>query len=207
MWVLHKSGIEDLLLFIATSDEETQYCHHVLEIISLMFREQDAKTLALSDFQRSKEEKKEDEQELLKLRMKQMEIQKKKFHQIKSSRHSRFGGTFTLANMKSISENNVIYHRPLTSMDNIDFDKEKKPKKVARNKRMPENEGGSTRRSTLAIRLFLKEFCVEFLHGAYNNLMSVVRDNVVRHKAQSNDETYYLWAMRFFMGKFVVLDA
>ena len=44
---------------------------------------------------------------------------------------------------------------------------------------MPEDPDSVKRRSTLAIRLFLKEFCVEFLHGAYNNLMSVVRDNVV----------------------------
>ena len=197
LWVLHKSGIEDLLLFIASSDEETQYCLHVLEIISLMFREQDPKHLASANFQRSKEEKQQDEQELLKLRMRELEIQKQKFHQIKSSRHSRFGGTFTLSNVKSISDRNVIYHRPLTSMDNIDFQKEKKPKRVAKNKRVTSED--VKRRSTLAIRLFLKEFCVEFLHGAYNNLMSVVRDNLVRQRAQNNDETYYLWAMKFFM--------
>ena len=57
LWVLHRSGIEDLLLFIASSSEETLYCFHVLEIISLMFREQDPKHLASADFQRSKEEK------------------------------------------------------------------------------------------------------------------------------------------------------
>ena len=90
-------------------------------------------------------------------------------------------------------------YRPLTSMDNIDFDKEKRPQKLAKNRRMPNDPNAVKRRSTLAIRLFLKEFCVEFLHGAYNNLMSVVRDNVVRQKAQNNDETYYLWSMKFFM--------
>ena len=84
-------------------------------------------------------------------------------------------------------------------MDNIDFDKEKRPQKLAKNRRMPNDPNAVKRRSTLAIRLFLKEFCVEFLHGAYNNLMSVVRDNVVRQKAQNNDETYYLWSMKFFM--------
>ena len=40
LWVLHKSGMEDLMLFIASSTDEAQYCLHVLEIISLMFREQ-----------------------------------------------------------------------------------------------------------------------------------------------------------------------
>ena len=37
------------------------------------------------------------------------------------------------------------------------------------------------RRSTLSIRLFLKEFCVEFLHGAYNKLMYVVRVSFIDH--------------------------
>ena len=199
LWVLHKSGIEDLLLFIATSDEETQYCLHVLEIISLMFREQEPKHLASANFQRSKDEKQQDEQELLRIRLQEAEKAKQKFHQVKSMRHSRFGGTFTLANMKSISERDLIYHKPLSSMDNLDLNEKKRPKKIAKNRRMPEDPDAVKRRSTLAIRLFLKEFCVEFLHGAYNNLMSVVRDNVVRHKAQNNDETYYLWAMKFFM--------
>lgn len=65
LWVLHKSGMEDLLLFVASSQEETQYCLHVLEIISLMFREQEPKHLASANFQRSKDEKQQDEQALL----------------------------------------------------------------------------------------------------------------------------------------------
>ena len=52
---------------IATSSEETQYCLHVLEIISLMFREQDPKHLASANFQRSKDEKRQDEQALAKV--------------------------------------------------------------------------------------------------------------------------------------------
>ena len=37
---LHVSGTEDLLLYLASSDNERQFSFHVLEIISLMFREQ-----------------------------------------------------------------------------------------------------------------------------------------------------------------------
>ena len=29
--------------------------------------------------------------------------------------------------------------------------------------------------------------------------MSVVKDNLVRQRAQNNDQTYYLWSLRFFM--------
>ncbi|KAK9879047.1 hypothetical protein WA026_003863 [Henosepilachna vigintioctopunctata] len=55
------------------------------------------------------------------------------------------------------------------------------------------------RRSAFTIRLFLKEFCVEFLNGAYNTLMYNVKDQLVRAKSQSHDASFYLWAMRFFM--------
>ena len=34
------SGLEDLLLYLGSSDDERQFAFHVLEIISLMFREQ-----------------------------------------------------------------------------------------------------------------------------------------------------------------------
>jgi len=37
---LHVSGLEDLLIYVASSDSERQFAFHVLEIISLMFREQ-----------------------------------------------------------------------------------------------------------------------------------------------------------------------
>ena len=89
----------------------------------------------------------------------------KKKNYCRSTRHSRFGGTFSVANVKSISDKSLIYHRPLTSMDNLNFDKNKRPVKLARNRRTPDDPEANKRRSTLAIRLFLKEFCVEFLHA------------------------------------------
>jgi len=83
---------------------------------------------------------------------------------------------------------------------------------------MPE-DCDTKRRSTLSIRLFLKEFCIEFLNAAYNKIMYIVKvgcsirkenhslhfqclflqDYLNRKKAQQNDETYYLWAIKFFM--------
>ena len=37
---MHVSGMEDLLIYLASSDTERQFAFHVLEIVSLMFREQ-----------------------------------------------------------------------------------------------------------------------------------------------------------------------
>ena len=66
LWVLHQSGMQDLLLYIASSDAEANYCLHVLEIISLMFREQDPMSLASANLGRSKTEKTADEEALVK---------------------------------------------------------------------------------------------------------------------------------------------
>jgi len=48
--------------------------------------------------------------------------------------------------------------------------RQRKPKN-----RLPMKGTGLQRRSAFSIRLFLKEFCVEFLNGAYNTLMYHVK--------------------------------
>lgn len=93
-----------------------------------------------------------------------------------SSRHSRFGGAFVVSNMKSISEREVITHRPVKDLKEISFDKNKVPKKKPKN-RKPLTETEYTRRSTLSIRLFLKDFCIQFIEHCYNPLMSAVKVN------------------------------
>lgn len=40
LWAVHISGMDDLLKFLASSQSEQQWSLHVLEIISLMFRDQ-----------------------------------------------------------------------------------------------------------------------------------------------------------------------
>ena len=101
-----------------------------------------------------------------------------------------------MKNVKSISDRALIYHKPLSSVQDINFDGSKRPQKLAKNRLQPRDADNATRRSTLAIRLFLKEFCLEFVNAAYNTLMRVVKDNLERQRAQKNDETYYLWAIR-----------
>lgn len=100
--------------------------------------------------------------------------------------------------MKSISDNDLIYHKPLNKLCSLNFDMDKKKMKTPKN-RMAVKEASAERRSAFSIRLFLKEFCIEILNGSYNTLMYHVKGNLVRAKAQAHDESYYLWAMRFFM--------
>nr|XP_006822584.1 PREDICTED: protein timeless homolog [Saccoglossus kowalevskii] len=197
LWVLNTSGMDKLLLYISSSDGEQQWCMHVVEIISLMLREQDAEQLAKAGIGRTDAEKEQEENELEMLRQKDQSLRKARLKQY-SARHSRFGGTFCVKNIKSISDNDLIYHRSLNTADNINFDREKSVGRKPRNRRSMK-ESDIKRRSTLNIRLFLKEFCVLFLENCYNPLMHSVRDNLLHERAQKNDESYYLWAMRFFM--------
>ena len=55
------SGIEDLLLYLGSSEDERQFAFHVLEIISLMFREQTPEQLAAAGGARALSERQQDQ--------------------------------------------------------------------------------------------------------------------------------------------------
>ncbi|KAG1667485.1 Protein timeless [Nymphon striatum] len=197
LWALHLSGMEDLLLYICNSESEKQFCMHTLEIISLIFREQTPEQLASAGFTRSISEKEKDEQELLKLREKER-VQKLHNFRKFSGRHSNFGGTYVAKGIKALSNREMICHKPLSESQSLNFDRTKQSKTRPKNRR-PVESADVTRRSTLSIRLSLKEFCIEFLQSAYNSIMATVKYNLMRARAEAHDETYYLWAMKFFM--------
>lgn len=147
IWALHQSGLLDLVLFVLSSESEQQYHLHALEIIYLVYREQCATTLAEATVQRSAAEKYRDEQELLAARKR--ERPKVIFNKL-PGRHSRFGGTYVVQNMKSISENPIICHQSLEHVVDMNFDKDKKKQK--RNFRLAPESEKFERRSALSIR-------------------------------------------------------
>ncbi|KAG7308218.1 hypothetical protein JYU34_006890, partial [Plutella xylostella] len=198
IWALNQAGILDIITYMS-SEAEKQYFMHILEIISHMLREQNPTSLADSGLQRSVDEKLRDEQELLSIRTEENKQRVNKIRQLSGTRHSRFGGTYVVQNMKSISDNDVICLKPLTNIAKVDFSGGKKDKLVKPKNRRPVESGVLERRSAYPVRLVLKEFCIGFLNSSYNPLMHYVKDVLVRAKAQQNDESYYLWAVKFFM--------
>ncbi|XP_060524214.1 protein timeless homolog isoform X2 [Cylas formicarius] len=200
LWAIHQSGMLDIILYVTSSSVEHMYYFHILEILSFMMREQRPSDLASAALQRSQVEKVRDEAELLAIRHRETRDKQKKAKMFAGARHSRFGGTYVVKSMKSIGENELIYHKPLKKLDELTFDDDKRKLKTPKN-RQPIIACTSERRSAFSIRLFLKEFCVEFLNGSYNTMMYHVKDNLVRARGrvQSNDCSYYFWAMRFFM--------
>ncbi|XP_053153417.1 protein timeless homolog [Hemicordylus capensis] len=199
LWAMHISGMDDLLKFLASSQSEQQWSLHVLEIISLMFRDQNPEQLAATGQARSAKERGTDVVELEALRQKELAEKKSRVLQ-RSSRHSRFGGCYVIQGLKSFGDRDVVMHKGLHNVKNYSHDLGKEARRVPKRKQ-PAREGeGAPRRSALNVRLFLKEFCTEFLENCYNRLMYLVKDHLIREKAQQHDETYYLWALAFFMA-------
>ncbi|XP_069762514.1 protein timeless homolog [Narcine bancroftii] len=197
LWAMHMSGMDDLIKFLAASQEEQQWAMHILEIISLVFRNQDPEQLATSGQAKSQQEKDNESRELEILKQRELAAKKKRTFE-RGTRHSRFGGTYLIEGLKSIANRDVVCHMGVHKLKNYSHDCGKVIRKVPKRKQAA-IDVESKRRSALNVRFFLKEFCVDFLESCYNRLMYVVKDNLIREKAQQHDETYYLWAMPFFM--------
>ncbi|XP_072238481.1 protein timeless homolog [Leuresthes tenuis] len=198
LWAIHMSGFDDLVKFLASAQSEQQWSMHVLEIISLMFRDQTPECLVSAGNARSAEEKQRDSQELEALRQKELAEKRSRTLQ-RGNRHSRFGGSYVVQGLKAIGDKDVIYHRTLLNFRNYTHDIGKAVRRVPkRYRRIQERE--DKRRSALNVRLFLRDFCVDFLENCYNRLMYLVKENLIREQTQQHDETYYLWALSFFMA-------
>ncbi|XP_030585498.1 protein timeless homolog isoform X2 [Archocentrus centrarchus] len=198
LWAVHMSGFDDLIKFLASAQTEQQWSMHVLEIISLMFRDQTPEALVSAGHARSVEEKKKDSDELEALRQKEHAEKRSRTLQ-RGSRHSRFGGSFIVQGLKAIGDKDVIYHRNLQNFKNYTHDIGKAVRRVPKRHRKAQ-ECEEKRRSALNVRLFLREFCVDFLENCYNRLMYLVKESLIREQTQQHDETYYLWALSFFMA-------
>uniref|UniRef100_A0A8C9AJ84 Timeless circadian regulator n=1 Tax=Prolemur simus TaxID=1328070 RepID=A0A8C9AJ84_PROSS len=173
LWAIHLSGLDDLLLFLASSPAEQQWSLHVLEIVSLMFRDQNPEQLAGAGQGRLAQERSTDVAELEVLRQQEMAEKKTRALQ-RGNRHSRFGGSYIVQGLKSIGERDLIFHKGLHNLRNYSSDLGKQPRRVPK-RRQAARELSTQRRSALNVRLFLRDFCSEFLENCYNRLMGSVK--------------------------------
>ncbi|KAF5908745.1 protein timeless, partial [Clarias magur] len=198
LWAIHMSGMDDLLKFLASAQSEQQWSMHVLEIISLMFRDQTPELLVSAGQSRSTQEKQKDTKELETLRQKELAEKRTRTLQ-RGTRHSRFRGSYVVQGLKSIGENDVIFHQGLHNFRNYSHDSGKAVRRVPKRKQAA-RDTETQRRSVLNVRIFLRGFCIDFLENCYNRLMYLVKESLIREQGQQHDETYYLWSLSFFMA-------
>nr|XP_039268178.1 protein timeless homolog [Styela clava] len=192
---LHTSGIDSMVLYLASSTTEQQWCLHVAEIISLLLKEQNVD--ALIGMNNAQERERQGDE------LKQLRLQEEKRRQMRklqqSSRHSRFGGTYVAKGKSALADNNeLVIHKSLQKCSNLTYDEGKNKLRKAKHRR-PLIDGNVKRRSTLEVRKILKEFCIGLLNNGYNHLMFNVKDKLSRENSDEHDETYYFSIMSFIM--------
>uniref|UniRef100_A0A182P9V5 Timeless N-terminal domain-containing protein n=1 Tax=Anopheles epiroticus TaxID=199890 RepID=A0A182P9V5_9DIPT len=200
LWALHQAGILDIILYILGSPHENRFLIHTLEILSLAYREQSAVHLADATLQRTNTEKKTDELLLIKARQTSAAAAAEAaLRKPATGRHSRFRGTYTYNNVKSISDSDAVCHQSLGKIMRMDFSSEKNRQKVSfRNVKETET---FERKSIFSVRLFLREYCMEILR-VYNNMVRQARRYLNQHGtsvSEFHDDSYLLWAIRFFL--------
>ncbi|NWJ00086.1 TIM protein, partial [Crypturellus undulatus] len=129
LWALHISGMDDLLKFLASAQAEQQWALHVLEIISLMFRDQDPEELAAVGQGRAGAERGQDAQELDALRQRELAERKSRALQ-RPTRHSRFGGSYVIQGLKAIGDRDVVFHKGLHNLRSYSHDLGKEPRRA-----------------------------------------------------------------------------
>jgi len=197
IWQLHTSGFDDLLLYMVGCNDEQQWTLHLIEIICLILKEQNAAQLTEVGESSSKAAFEREGQQLKAMR--KTEEAQRKLARSKLSRHSRFGGTFVARGTKALNEeNDVILHRTLQHCQTISFDDGKQPVVKPRNMRAMIDQA-IERYSSRGVRTILNAFCKGFLERGYNMCMRTTKDRLQREHAQDHDETFYFWMMSFFL--------
>lgn len=110
---------------------------------------QKVESLANVSLQRSAAEKHSDEQELVLARKREST---KNTTKPPPGRHSRFGGTYIIRNIKSVSNRDVICHQSLEQAVVMDFDRDKDKRKQSF--RVAKEQAPVERRSAFSIRYF-----------------------------------------------------
>lgn len=131
--------------------------------------------MADASLQRSAAEKYRDDQELVAARRRE---QARYTSRPPPGRHSRFGGTYILQNVKSISDKDIICHQSIERAFAMDFDRDKNKQK--RSHRIVKEQASTERRSAYSIRC-INVLMVARYGAAVQPLLGVLLGSYGRH--------------------------
>ncbi|CAF0814816.1 unnamed protein product [Adineta ricciae] len=199
LWSIHKSNMENLILYCGNKAQGDERIMNILEIVVLMLREQSAEELACTGEQQTKN-KRQKNNETLDLLYEREVAEKQQLNKLTTGRSAFGGATYVMCNAKGIGENQLICHRPLQNLNAMEFDREKRRSRRPKHRAPVKNDLDDSQHhhSALGIRLFLREFCLAFLDNCYNILMPRAREMIVKSTCLLSDETNFFWAVRFF---------
>lgn len=204
---MDKSGMLSTFIKLASeSSKGTEFCFHIMEIVYLMLRDQDPITVASAtqpgSLKRKLEDNDQDKKKLLELMARdkiEREVRERNF------RIPRFKTTaYEVKNLTSLGNQPMISRTLVTSRQDISFDTNKTQLRKAKNKKPLPMESNlafhsETNNATTRVTASLKLFSKLFVEKVYANYMQQIKFNLMQKKAAESDETYYLWAISYFV--------
>ncbi|KAG1649887.1 Protein timeless [Nymphon striatum] len=168
----------------ATIHDQVLWALHLSGMEDLLLYICNSEQLASAGFTRSISEKEKDEQELLKLREKERVQKYTILENLVEGKtwHSNFGGTYVAKGIKALSNREMICHKPLSESQSLNFDRTKQSKTRPKNRRPVESAD-----------------VYSPINFEYSSFLERRLFSMVWTLTEAHDETYYLWAMKFFM--------
>ncbi|GAU99701.1 hypothetical protein RvY_10661 [Ramazzottius varieornatus] len=198
---VHKAGLTAVLLWLSSADGQDDFVLDVLEVLHALLRDFDPE--ALGRLESSALDLPSSHAPLQAIR-EQDEAVRKANAMKTTSRHSTFGGSYTMKGTKAADPGkDMVVVKPISALLTNQFE-------VTAGKKA-QNKGGKKKPVTAvaervsaptAVSEALRMFCVRFLQTSYNAFMHNAKSTIDGGSVEENDEhlTRYFWAQRFFMA-------
>ncbi|OQV14635.1 Protein timeless-like protein [Hypsibius exemplaris] len=196
---LDQSGIAAILLWLSSADEEEDFVLDVLEVIHALLYDFDPE--AFGQTGKTEKELQESQRVIRDMRAREEAVRAASLLKA-SSRHSAFGGSFTVKGSKAVNpDNEIVLIRPVTAIMNNKFEltADKQAQAKAHNKKAMKSVV-ERKEAPAVVSEALRTFCTRFLNLSYNVFMQNAKAAIGYVPAEDADEQHsrYFWALRFF---------
>ncbi|EYC02698.1 hypothetical protein Y032_0098g3079 [Ancylostoma ceylanicum] len=198
-----ESGIDQVLIHIASQSKERDFHLSVLVIFALIVKEHNAEDIVVAGRDRTSAEKEKAEEELREIVENEQSRLNAQRRKILASRHSRFAGSYVVKGLSAVNkEKDLVVVKPIKDVNDLTFlDERKAKKRIAKNRR-PFEAQERTHLSSMELRLKLKKFVEDVLSRCYNRLMKSTKELAFDTRlsaGQRNADLHFFLLMTFML--------
>ncbi|CAD6188489.1 unnamed protein product [Caenorhabditis auriculariae] len=195
------AGLDEVLIQIASEPKEKEFHVAIVDIFALLLKEHTPEELLTTNEEVLAAERKAAEEELRAARERES-VKVLQRRQSLSSRHSRFGGSYVVKGMQSLSsKSEMIVLKPVQAVSDLKFlDERKKKKRIAKNRR-PFEIDQNTHETTTELRRLLSQMVERIMEKCFLRIMKSAKQMVfeIRAAGHRNSEINYFFLMKFVL--------
>ncbi|KAK6744234.1 hypothetical protein RB195_011127 [Necator americanus] len=198
-----ESGVEQVLIHIASQSVERDFHLSVLVIFALIVKEHNAEDIVAAGRDKTAAEREKAEEELRRVvEVEQMRLNAQR-RKVLASRHSRFSGSYIVKGVSAVNkEKDLVVVKPIKDVNDLNFlDERKVKKRVAKNRR-PFDAQERTHLSSMELRVKLKKFVEEVLSRCFNRLIKSTKEVAFDTRlsaGQRNADIHFFLFMAFML--------